>query len=46
MTAAPSPTFVRLTRNPDVPPPEKIVRTPKKPGEFEFVGGKLVEVRR
>jgi len=46
MHPEPSEAFVRRTRNPDVTSPQKVVRTEKKPGEYEFVGGKLVEVRR
>ena len=42
----PSPKFLGLTRLPDQPVGErKFVPTVKRPGEYEFRNGKIVEVR-
>ena len=48
MHTHPSDEFVRRTRNPDLAEnaPRRFERTTKHPGEYELVGGKLVEVRR
>ena len=37
MTAiGPSPSFIRLTRDPDLPAPNKVERTSKSPGDIEI----------
>lgn len=41
----PSPSFIRLTRDPSLVPPRRFERVAKAPGSYELTGGKLVEVR-